>query len=349
MNRVATLGLVVFLAFACDTSERRTKAGGGGEPVGLAPPPPAPRADAGTPGPPAPDVAAATPEVVDVKDTLDTAGDRADQTAPADRTVSRDEPAGDDAGPGVTIRVSTLNLRCLKDEWDRRRPLVVAALAALDPDLMGFQEACAERDPGGRDNLAELLGDLRAQTGRSYHVLRADTHIAWDTYQEGIAMVSALPVVAEETVALPDGLFPRRVAIIQMSTPAGPIVMATTHLDHQDGQARSGQAQAVVEALGAFAPAGTPALITGDMNEGPGEGVGVAYAAAGFVDVWAALRPGEQGLTFPSDAPVERIDYVWLRAAAGGPRPVAVERFLERASGSLYGSDHVGVTADFEL
>ena len=38
------------------------------------------------------------------------------------------------------LNVATLNLRNLADRWDERLPLLLADMAALQPDLLGLQE-----------------------------------------------------------------------------------------------------------------------------------------------------------------------------------------------------------------
>ena len=38
------------------------------------------------------------------------------------------------------LHVATLNLRNLADRWDERLPLLLADMAALQPDLLGLQE-----------------------------------------------------------------------------------------------------------------------------------------------------------------------------------------------------------------
>jgi len=38
------------------------------------------------------------------------------------------------------LHVATLNIRNLADRWDERLPLLLADMAALQPDLLGLQE-----------------------------------------------------------------------------------------------------------------------------------------------------------------------------------------------------------------
>lgn len=273
--------------------------------------------------------------------------DRADEG----RRGSDDGWSAEDA-PALTVReaprlrVVTLNLRCLADDWDRRRPLVIDGLAAIDPDLMGFQEVCAEPS-SGRDNLGELLAGLAERTGRTYVVHRAVTHFSFDRYDEGLALVSAHGLIRQQEEDLPAGIFPRKVLLARSDTPIGPIALATTHLDHRSSEARAEQAGVLARWLAAATEADEPVVLTGDFNEEPDGGeVHATLSGSGLTDLWALLRPGEPGLTFPASGPEIRIDAVWLRAGAAGPEAVSIERFLDRAEGGVTGSDHLGLNAE---
>jgi len=254
----------------------------------------------------------------------------------------------DTAAPGAALRVVSLNLRCLIDDWDARLPILVDGLAAVDPDVLGLQEVCAE--PGVRDALPELLAGLAARTGRTYATHRAVTHRAWDTYDEGLAIASALPLEAAKTVALPAGTFPRKVLLARLTLPGGgTVAFATTHLDHQSTATRKTQAAAVATATAGYREDAEPLVLTGDFNEGPAAGeVHATLADAGFTDVWAALYPGEVGNTFPSSNPTGRIDYVWLVPADGALAPRAITRILTEAVGGVRGSDHLGLAAELD-
>ena len=243
-----------------------------------------------------------------------------------------------DAGPrpeGAVTAVS-LNLRCLIDGWDQRLPIIAGELAGLDPDLIGLQEGCVG---GGRDNVGELKAALEAASSKRYQVLWRPTHRAWDMYDEGIAALSALPVLDTADVPLPAGAFPRAVVLMRVQGPKAPWVFGTTHFDHQDGLVRLRQAEAAVRALGDFAPDAAPVLLTGDFNAPPSGPVQPIFTAAGYTDVWAALHPTEGGETFPARSPAERIDYLFLR----GGEARAVTRILRDPVGGVTGSDHLGL------
>ena len=51
------------------------------------------------------------------------------------------------------LLVATLNIRNLADRWDERLPLLLADMAALQPDVMGLQEVVY---PLQQDRLLEI-------------------------------------------------------------------------------------------------------------------------------------------------------------------------------------------------
>ena len=270
--------------------------------------------------------------------------DRADggRLGSTDGFAAADAPTLTASAPGP-LRVVTQNLRCLVDSWDARLPVMADGIAAADPELLGVEEACAG---GGRDNLTELTAALHDRTGRDYQIVRTVTHASWSgAYEEGVAVVTPYRVAASQIVALPTGLFPRADVITRVITPQGPIVFAATHLDNLSADARVAEADTLLPALTAFVLPGEGVVQVGDFNEAPSDPVHGLFTAAGFVDSWAALHPGEDGFTFPSSAPTIRIDYVWLLAGDSGFAPGAIARILTDPVGGVYGSDHAGLSA----
>jgi endonuclease/exonuclease/phosphatase family metal-dependent hydrolase len=249
-------------------------------------------------------------------------------------------PAIDASASSAPLVVVTINLRCLIDGWDTRLPLLADGLVAAGADVIGVQEVCAE--PGGRDALEELIAALAARGVGGLAHTRTTTHRAWDTYDEGLAILSRHPIATVHIEPLPAGAIPRKVIAARVLAADGLRVFAVTHLDHQNAATRAEQAAAVADVLDELA-AGTPTVLVGDLNEGPGGGVGAALTGAGLADAWMNLHPGDGGFTFPAHAPDIRIDYVWTRGDA--VHPARIDRILTMPAGAIFASDHVGLSA----
>jgi endonuclease/exonuclease/phosphatase family metal-dependent hydrolase len=121
----------------------------------------------------------------------------------------------------------------------------------------------------------------------------------------------------------------------------------------------------VGEILGSL-PENGPTVIMGDLNDVAGSPMYASILGAGFTDVWAALRPNQQGLTAvhapdlsnPVPTFTERIDYILTRDLDRGRRDVVgeirrtgidPERRPVGPLGKIWISDHAGLLAQLWL
>jgi len=246
-----------------------------------------------------------------------------------------------DAAMATATVVATANIRCLIDDWDQRLPLLVAEIERVRPDVLALQEVCRDTQTG-RDALTELLDALSLD----YTAARAQTHLAWDRYEEGIAVLALDPVLSSTVVDLPAGAFPRRAVIARIAAPSGPLVFAGTHLSFGDERAatRAAQLAAVRAAVDTVRGPCDTAVVTGDFNESPNGAAVTAALTHGYADAWAEAHPGDAGATVPSDDPSARIDYILV--SAGNAVAGHTERFLDVSQGAIYPSDHLGVWSE---
>ena len=63
----------------------------------------------------------------------------------------------------MAVHVATLNIRNLADRWDERLPLLLADMAALQPDLLGLQEVVYALQ---QDRLIGAAGEGRYESVR---------------------------------------------------------------------------------------------------------------------------------------------------------------------------------------
>ncbi len=251
-----------------------------------------------------------------------------------------------DAGAERRLRIATVNLRCLLDDWQVRADLLASQIAAARPHVIAVQEAC--RESAGRDNLAALASAL-SSAGADYTIVRTETHRSWDLYQEGIALLSLHPSELVEVIDLPPGIFPRRAIIARLSTAVGAALIAATHLSFGDdqGEVRIAQLATIRAALDRLRASAELVAVAGDFNETP-TGAGItATLAAGYVDSWAHIHPGASGYTIPASAPTARIDYIMAALGSSGVLVDDATIFLDQGEGEIMPSDHLGLHVDF--
>ncbi|WP_405787610.1 RNA repair domain-containing protein [Streptomyces sp. NBC_00029] len=267
----------------------------------------------------------------------------------------------------ATVRLLTWNT--LWDRYDspriataRRRPLLLADLAAADADVIALQEAEPE--------LLRML--LAAPWVREAYTLGTDPG-GRDVAECGLLVLSRLPV-REAGMHL---LRPHKaVTAVTVDTAAGSLVVAATHLtsDHtENGETRrEAELARLAEGLGGIE---APVALLGDFNDGRHGAEGPA-AALGMRDAWSDVH-GAADAT-PTFDPVanplaavgslsgraSRLDRILLRSTAArvtraalrGDSPVppaapvgAPEASQEAFAEGLFISDHYGVEATLEF
>jgi endonuclease/exonuclease/phosphatase family metal-dependent hydrolase len=240
------------------------------------------------------------------------------------------------------LLVATLNILNLADRWEERLPLLLADMAALQPDLIGLQEVVY---PMQQDRLLGAAGEGR------YEAIRG-----WAGRPEyGNSLLVKAPLEATDVERLDLGL-QRAAHRVRVSLPGGTrLAFAVVHLHHvpADAQARDGQAAALIAWLEG-APPHDAMVVVGDFNAAPGEAAEQRMCDAGFRSAYAEANGSNPVATWPSglqapamdtDGDPSCLDYIWVRGA------VSVDDarlFADRPAvgdPTLYPSDHLGIAA----
>jgi endonuclease/exonuclease/phosphatase family metal-dependent hydrolase len=244
--------------------------------------------------------------------------------------------------PMDPLHIATLNIRNLADRWEERLPLLLADMAALQPDLLGLQEVVY---PLQQDRVLGAAGVGRYESTRG-----------WAGRPEyGNALLVREPLVAGDAERLDLGLT-RSATRVRIALPEGATLLAVvTHLHHvtADEAERDEQARLLVDWV-ADAPSVDAQVVMGDFNAEPNEPTYARMRAAGFRSAYAEANGAEPDVTWPSgleapakdtDGPPGCLDYIWVRG------PVTVEScrlVFDRPAvddHGLYPSDHLGLAA----
>ena len=245
------------------------------------------------------------------------------------------------------LHVATLNLRNLADRWDERLPLLLADMAALQPDLMGLQEVVY---PLQQDRL------LGAAGAAEYHAFRG-----WagrPEYGNSILVRELLRAGAPERLDLGRN---RSATRVPLQLPGGGrLTFAVTHLHHEvpDAAIRAEQAAAVIDWLDREAADSDATIVVGDFNADPAEPAYGRMVGADFRSAYAEANGAEPDVTWPSglqgpaiddDGDPGCLDYIWVRGAV---RVVSARLVFDRPAvddPGLYPSDHFGIAAHVEI
>lgn len=193
---------------------------------------------------------------------------------------------------------------------------IAALIDSLGVDVVLLQEVDRNTTRSGRVDQPAVLARL---TGLHPVFARA---MDFDGGEYGIAILSRWPIRAARVVPLdiprPPELTapyePRTLLHVTIGSPQGIVHVLNTHVDHRaDPLFRQLQLVQVLAYIAEAVPADAAIVLGGDLNAGPSSAEVRAVRLA-FDDAW--LRCGEgEGLTFRSDEPDRRIDYVMLARA----------------------------------
>lgn len=261
--------------------------------------------------------------------------------------------------PNDTLKVVTFNLYgAPNSDWAIRQKMILDELEQIQPDLIGFQEVVQTPAPGvGDDNRAKILADsLFYRTGYFYDFVFAYTHLSWNQFDEGIAILTRHQILDSEELALPPGLFHRKALWCRVLTPAGMINFFDTHLSFGNQEpVRIQQVQAIMAFVAAKNADSLAAanLLCGDFNAIPSSLpihlLTTPDSAGGFYyDSWAVANPGQPGFTVPSNNPDARIDYIFLKDGEYGEVLGSQIVLNQPNANNIFPSDHFGVLSWFK-
>lgn len=244
------------------------------------------------------------------------------------------------------LHVATLNILNLVDRWPERLPLLLADMAALQPDLLGLQEVVYVMQ---QDRLIGAAGEGR------YAVRRG-----WAGRPEyGNSLLANEPLLATDAERLDLGLG-RSALRSLVGLPGGARVLAAvTHLHHvvEAEAERDEQARQLIAWLD-DAPQADVQVVVGDFNAEPREATYARMLAAGYRSAYAEANGAEPDVTWPSglqapamdtDGDPGCLDYIWLR---GRVRVASARLVFDRPhpeDPTLYPSDHLGISAHLEI
>jgi endonuclease/exonuclease/phosphatase family metal-dependent hydrolase len=242
-------------------------------------------------------------------------------------------PAAPAAGADRPVRVMSYNLHFGFDVrgWSDLEG-VARAIEAAGPEVVGLQEVSRGWYINGS---TDMLGWLQRRLRMPHARFAGASDAIW-----GNAVLSRHPIVADELVPLPSEDLPLRRNALRVELDLGGgrrLQVVVTHLHHVEGpggtRVRLAQLPRLLDEV-----AGRPAtVLLGDLNAEPDSAEVALLRAAGLTDAFVAGggRPGDE-LTWPSDRPDRRIDYIWFSP------DLTASGF---AATTVTASDHRGIAA----
>lgn len=256
-------------------------------------------------------------------------------------------PAVADVPPGDTVRVLVYNIHAGKDaKAVDNLQRVIALIREVRADLVLLQEVDqGTRRSGVVDQPAVL------SVGSGFHVAFGSA-LDYDGGKYGVATLSRWPIAFDTLYRLPvdppqqragGSREPRGLLRADVMSPYGAIAVFNTHIDaSREDTWRQQEARVIVSTVTTVRQTRPVVLLGGDMNSTPESAVQQILRERGFRDAFAECGVGD-GLTYPADSAVKRIDYLYLSgsmrcsravvpvSAVSDHRPLVVDVVLPRS------------------
>ena len=236
----------------------------------------------------------------------------------------------------ASVRVLCYNIHHgagMDEKLDLER--IADVIRRTEADLVALQEV----DRGvARTNRVDQPAELAKLTGM--HAV-FERNIVYQGGDYGNAILSRYPVESHKNHFLPQSRPDEQRGLLEVRVRVAgrPLVFCATHLSyHGDDQERMDSVELLKAMMAGWE--GLPVIVAGDFNALPDSRV--LKAATAFMHD-AHIADATEGLTFPADEPVRRIDYI-LHNSVGDLKPIESRVIAEPVA-----SDHRPLLAVFEL
>jgi endonuclease/exonuclease/phosphatase family metal-dependent hydrolase len=234
-----------------------------------------------------------------------------------------------------TLRVMSYNIHVgvgMDKKLDLQR--IADLINREQPDLVGLQEVDrGVKRTEEKDEIAELAKLTRMDFSFA-------PNLDYQGGQYGVAILSRHLIQKADHQKYENKREAERRGMlrVEVEIDGRKVNFVTTHLDYQFEDGRLFETEQLLRLLGGVTG---PLIISGDFNDEP---AGSAYKLmrATFEDAWLQSKAKGQGLTFPANQPVKRIDYIFTRTS---------DRIRVKKSWvvSSLASDHLPLMAEIEI
>ncbi len=270
------------------------------------------------------------------------------------------------------MRLVTWNTLWRFGDWQPRQSVLQEQLLEQNADVVLLQETW----PAQARELAAAC-EMQVLGFSGGHFDQTLSSVPTDAEFGNAVLARSGEIVVDQPFPSPGDPAPRRLLMAQVEGR----YFATSHLSHMAdaGENRAAQLRRIVALIAGAIGEDTPFVFGGDCNLLPHSDEHGVAVDLGLRDLWAELHPGDHGPTMVPDNPEiswvkwmderngdavpagtgVRLDYLWASAGvdcrsinrfgAGEPavRP-AEDGIVDNPGGVRWGSDHLGLVAEFD-
>jgi endonuclease/exonuclease/phosphatase family metal-dependent hydrolase len=206
-----------------------------------------------------------------------------------------------------TLRIMTYNIHVgvgMDKKLDLKR--IADVINRENPDLVGLQEVDrGVKRTEEKDEIAELAKLTRMDFSFA-------PNLDYQGGQYGVAILSRHLIQKADHQKYENKRETERRGMlrVEVEIDGKKLNFVTTHLDYQFEDGRLFETEQLLRLLDGIAG---PLIIAGDFNDEP-KGSAYKLMLTRFEDAWIGRKTKGEGLTFPANQPVKRIDYIFTRA-----------------------------------
>lgn len=252
----------------------------------------------------------------------------------------------------MNFRVATFNIRNITDRYDERMPLLGAAFAEINADIIGLQEVIVSDGGPGKPRQDDFLS---GQLPERHYKSLVSPHETRPYFSNAI-LCAVGEIQVHEQLRLSTGRSAHRVLVLLEGKT---LWFANTHLHHkpEEPEVRRAQAEAIVAWMNE-APAADASLIVGDFNTPPHEPAYTVMHDAGYESAFRVANGAEPKVTWPSgiqadtmdvDGDPNCLDYIWLAGQIRARSVYLAANNPPADDPSIYPSDHFAIVAEIAL
>jgi endonuclease/exonuclease/phosphatase family metal-dependent hydrolase len=234
-----------------------------------------------------------------------------------------------------TLRIMTFNIHVgvgMDKKLDLQR--IAEVINKERPDLVGLQEVDrGVKRTEGKDEIVELAGLTRMDYAFAHN-------LDYQGGQYGVAILSRTLIKKIDHKMFENKREAERRGMLRVEVEFDgiPLNFVTTHLDYQFADGRLFETEQMLKVL---ADVKGPLIVVADLNDEP-SGSSYQLMLKTFQDAWITSRAKGEGLSYPADKPVKRIDHIFYRT---GDSVKAKKAWVV----STLASDHIPVMAEIEV
>jgi endonuclease/exonuclease/phosphatase family metal-dependent hydrolase len=252
------------------------------------------------------------------------------------------------------LKIATYNIQGMRPGTspEIRIQHIIEKLKELDPDIIGLQEICEEKNTSDPQNQAVTIADaLSSHFGTDYYIyqIKNTDEAWWGQFKQFEGMISKYPFIEKDAEVLTGGLFTVRCLYGLFDTPVGEILFFTTHLSYESAWVNETQIQETLNFVSTKRAihSNDNAIVVGDFNTEPDRPSYPMMINGKYIDTYATINPNSNGFTAPVPGPIMRIDFIFVNSFSDlviddsylfGGQPISQDFYL---------SDHLGILTTF--